>query len=243
MKKRCHTIAALALTLLSASAFEAPFHEAQAAYDAGRYVEARALYEGLLSNGVVNVEVHYNLANASFKKGDLPQAVWHYRKAWYLSPRDPDIRANLHFALNAAGAAAPAAGLPQRIFNTASTTEWLQVAIGSYLLFTLLVLLGILIRPAKRVLLQISLIPAALILVAAGGWWHWHGLQEHPEWVVVKSGATALYGPVDGSTAHYKLPLAALVRQQAVDPKGWVEVQYDGKKGWIHQDYIRPVSP
>ena len=80
------------------------FLEAQAAYDDGRYAEAVMLYSKLLDRGVSNHEVHYNLANAYFKDSDLSHAVWHYRKAWHDAPRDPDIRANLHFALNAAGA-------------------------------------------------------------------------------------------------------------------------------------------
>jgi hypothetical protein len=100
-----------------------------------------------------------------------------------------------------------------------------------------------LVRPAKLTLAKLSLLPAALILVAAGGWWHWQQLGLHPEWVVVKSGATAFFGPVEGSTAHYKIPLAALVRQRGSDSKGWVEIEYDGKNGWLKAEYIKSVSP
>lgn len=243
MKFRLPILAAFLLSALAASAQEETFAAAQAAYDAGRYAEASMLYEKLLSNGVSNVEVQYNLANAYFKNGNLPQAVWHYRKAGYAAPRDPDIQANLHFALTAAGAAEPAPGLIEKSFAVLSQNEWIMVAIGAYVAFTLLLLLGQLIRPARRTLAKLSLLPAALILVAAGGWWQGQQLGANPEWVVVKSGATALYGPVAGSTAHYKVPLAALVRQRGIDSKGWVEIEYDGKNGWLKDEYIQRISP
>ncbi len=236
-------IAALLLATLCTFASEEAFTKAQAAYDDGRYAEASLLYEELLSNGVGHVEVRYNLANAYFKNAQLPEAVWNYRKAWYAAPRDPDIRANMHFALNAAGAAEPAPGFLEKTLSILSQNEWIMAAIGAYIVFTLLLILGLLIRPFKRALFKLSLFPAALILVAAGGWWHWQQLGTNPEWVVVKSGATALYGPVEGSTAHYELPLAALVRQRSADSKGWIEIEYDGKNGWLKEEYIHRVSP
>jgi tetratricopeptide (TPR) repeat protein len=236
----------LTLALLVGNAFAAPeetFAQAQAAYDSGHYAEASLLYEEMIRNGIRNVEVDYNLGNAAFKNRDLPQAILNYRKAWYKAPRDPDILANMHFALNAAGATEPKPTVFGKAFNLLSKTAWIKVAIGSYILFTLLLLLGLLIRPAKRSLNKASLLPAAVILIAAGGWWNWHQLQANPEWVVVKSGATTLFGPMDGSTAHYNLPLAAIVRQTSFNAKGWVEIEYDGKVGWLKQEYILRVSP
>lgn len=104
MKTIFAVIAALFLASLPAAAFEKDFIEAQTAYDEGRYSDASMLYADMVSNGVDNVALQYNLANALFKGGDLPEAIWHYRKAYYAAPRDPDIGANMHFALNAAGA-------------------------------------------------------------------------------------------------------------------------------------------
>ncbi len=216
---------------------------AQVAYDDGRYAEAASFYKQLESSGVDNIELHYNLANAHFKNGNLPEAVLHYRKAWYKAPRDPDIRANLHFALNAAGAAEPTPPFMERLFNLLPKKGWIAAATGSYLALVLLLILGMLIRPAKRTLVKASLLPAALILLSVGGWRYWQQLNTTPEWVVVNSAATALFGPVEGSTAHYKIPLGALVRQSGTDAKGWIEVEYDGKKGWLKEEYIKRVCP
>ncbi len=243
MKRTVLTILFAALLCGPVFADEETFIKAQMEYDAGRYAEAAALYNGLLSNGVVNAEVHYNLANAYFKSSDLPRAVWHYRKAWYQSPRDPDIKANLHFALNAAGAVDPAPGFLEKALTALSETEWIMAAVAGYIGLCILQLLAMLIRPARKSLHKASLIPVAVILIATGGWRQWRQMKQHPEWVVVKTDATALYGPVEGSTAYYKLPLGALARQRQSDAKGWIEVEYDGKRGWLKQEYINRVSP
>jgi tetratricopeptide (TPR) repeat protein len=219
------------------------FLAAQTAYDDGLYADATALYRQLISNGVDNVELHYNLANASFKNGSLPDAVLYYRRAWYKAPRDPDIQTNLRFALNAAGAAEPIPSPAERIFYLTSLNGWMAAGAVSYVVLTLLLLCSMLIRRRRRSLLRLSLVPAAVLLLAAGGWRQWHQFDSRPEWVVVKTGATALFGPIEGATAHYKVPLAALVRQNDIDPKGWVEIEYDGKTAWLKEDYITRVSP
>ncbi len=228
---------------LNAHTFDEEFQQARTAYDSGQYAEAAEWYESMLSNGVVNAEVHYNLANACFKKGDLPTAIWHYRKAWYTAPRDPDINANLHFALNAAGAVEPAPSVITRLFSSLSKAEWEYMAIAGYLPLCGLLLMALLLRKARRAVLKLCLLPVAALLVSAGGWWHWLRYQQHPEAVVVHAGVTALYAPVAGGTAYYKLPLGALVRQRNTDPKGWSEVEYDGKTGWVKEDNILLLSP
>ena len=102
---------------------------------------------------------------------------------------------------------------------------------------------AMLIRSVRAVLYRLCLLPLALLLFAGGGWWNWRGFKTDPEAVITKSGITALYGPVEGGTAHYKPPAGALVRQRARDPKGWVEIEYDGKKGWIKEENILTLSP
>lgn len=226
-----------------ASSTEDLFGRAQAAYDDGRYGEAAMLYEKIIESGINNPEVHYNLGNACFKNNELPNAAIHYRKASYDLPRDPDIKANLGFALNAAGAIAPQPTFIQRFLGALTSSEWVLIATAGYLLSCTILLVMLFVRASRRLLVKVLLFPAAMILLAFFGWRNWKQLELYPEWVVTKTEATALFGPVEGSTAHFKLPLAALVKQKASDNKGWVEIEYDGKQGWLKQDYISRVSP
>jgi tetratricopeptide (TPR) repeat protein len=241
--KRMRLILVVVGTAGICAAFDGMFMDGQAAYDEGRYAEAIHCYESMLSNGVVNAEVHYNLANAFFKSGDLPPAVRHYRTAWYTAPRDPDINANLHFALNAAGAVETAPAFIGRAATALSSREWVMASVAAYLVLSALLILALLVRRARPSLLKLCLVPAAGLLITAGGWWQWQTFRTQPEAVVIKNGVTALFGPIEGSTAHYKIPAGALVRQTASDPKGWVEVEYDRKRGWVRMSDILTLSP
>lgn len=63
--------------------------------EAGHYGEASAIYEKLVAQGVRDSTLFYNLGNAYYRQGDLGLAILNYQRAYSLSPRDPDIRANL----------------------------------------------------------------------------------------------------------------------------------------------------
>jgi hypothetical protein len=169
--------------------------------------------------------------------------VWHYRKAWYAAPRDPDIRANLHFALGAAGAIDPETGLAGRIFYALSAHEWMTAAVAAYLLLMSTLIAAVLTRSMRATLLKASLAPAVLLVFALAGWRYWIRFETHPEAVAVKTGITALYAPVEGGTAHFDVPLAALARQRGSDPKGWIEIEYDGKTGWVNKGNMLPLYP
>jgi len=36
---------------------------------------------------------------------------------------------------------------------------------------------------------------------------------------------------------------AAIVRQRGTDPKGWIEIEYDGTTGWVKKDNILLLYP
>ncbi|MEI6890745.1 MAG: tetratricopeptide repeat protein [Pontiella sp.] len=235
-------LSGLALCIGSVQAQQEQFLQAQTAYDHGRYAEAALQYETLIEQGTANPEVHYNLANAYFKDRDLPKAVWHYRKAWYEMPRDPDLKANLHFALNAAGALDPTPSFANRILSTLSQSEWIITATSGYLLLLILLLL-LPIKAARRMVLKLCLLPLGILTLSGLGWLQWNQLKANPEYVVVQAEATALFGPIAGSTAHFKMPIGALVRQRSNNGKGWIKVEYDHKQGWLKREYIALVSP
>ncbi len=72
--------------------------EANARYDREEYAEAVQLYESLVGDGYHETALYYNLGNAHLGNGDLGRAVLSYLRARELSPRDPDVNANLELA-------------------------------------------------------------------------------------------------------------------------------------------------
>ena len=72
--------------------------EGNSRYDREEYAEAVQLYESLVGDGYHDTALYYNLGNAHLGNGDLGRAVLSYLRARELSPRDPDVRANLELA-------------------------------------------------------------------------------------------------------------------------------------------------
>jgi len=74
------------------------FDVGMSAYEDGNYEAAVEAFTEILATGVDDPIVHYNLANSWFKTGRLGYAVYHYRRAHALAPRDEDVAANLEYA-------------------------------------------------------------------------------------------------------------------------------------------------
>lgn len=63
----------------------------------GYYRQAIEAYQQLLTAGVRNAKLHYNLGNAYFLHHDLGRAILHYRRGLQLEPANPRLRANLRY--------------------------------------------------------------------------------------------------------------------------------------------------
>src|SRR5688500_8636546 len=87
--------------LLMVQCVAADFESANRLYEKGDYAGAAAGYQSVVQSGKASAEVYFNLGNAHFKNGQIGKAIASYRRAQELTPRDPDIRANLNFARGA----------------------------------------------------------------------------------------------------------------------------------------------
>ena len=74
------------------------FRRAGADYEAGRFEEAAAAYETILSEGFEDARVYFNLGNARFKQSRLGPAILAYERALQIDPADPDVAENLAYA-------------------------------------------------------------------------------------------------------------------------------------------------
>ena len=83
----------------SSLAAESPSHFEQAnlLYAQNKFPEAASLYESMIKAGRHSAPLFFNLGNAYFRQGQLGRALFNYRRAERLAPRDPDIQANLRF--------------------------------------------------------------------------------------------------------------------------------------------------
>jgi tetratricopeptide (TPR) repeat protein len=237
--------AACVLCLLLAAgraAADSDWDSARAAYDAGRFAEARALYERLPARGSGAAERLFNLGNTCYKMGDAGHAALFYRRAEWLRPRDPDIRANARIVWSQAGAPAPQEGR-MAIFRFFSEDEWLWLGWAGYAMAFLL--LGVMafaprFRRQGRTLCAGF---AVLAVVAAAGWGAWNLGGRADELVVLTgTGTDARFAPLPDADIHFHLPVATLVRE--LDRNGeWRLVRLEGAVGWIPAAATEPVTP
>ena len=67
-------------------------------YERGEFAEAAQQYESLIAMGYEDTALYYNLGNAYLEDGDPGRAILNYLRAEELSPRNPNVRANLDLA-------------------------------------------------------------------------------------------------------------------------------------------------
>ena len=82
--------------LPAVAAEETAFEKANRLYEQGDYAAAIYGFKSLAEDEP-SPAILFNLGNAYFKAGQKGRAIYCYRWALQLAPRDPDVRANLRF--------------------------------------------------------------------------------------------------------------------------------------------------
>jgi tetratricopeptide (TPR) repeat protein len=214
------------------------FLDANKAYEQGHYAEAAGAYETLLQHGCVSPALFFNVGNAWFKAGKIGRAIYFYRRAEELAPRDPDIRANLEIARTQAGTntASLTGNRWTRWTNRLTLNEWTVVAALSVALF-FFVLMGRQTSPRFNRSaggLTIGLAVLSVWLLACLGLSVDQRLLEQSSIVIVPE-AVARRGPMDESqsafTVHDGAELAVVARDG-----NWLQVSSASRQmGWLPQ--------
>jgi tetratricopeptide (TPR) repeat protein len=231
-------IAALLAAALAVPSAAASYDDAKAAYDAGRFDKAAAVFESLLAEDPGDAARHYDLGNALLKAGKLGRASASYQRAFDLDPRDDDGRHNLDFVLKRAGEELAPPGIPGpafAAFTALSSRElaglhWL--AAWAAMILAGLSLLG---TAERRDALRGWLFGAAAAWLLFGLWWA--GLRAvlpTGRGVIVAGRAELRNGPGEKFTVGYTAPEGRRVRVLSESGE-WLEVGLlkEGVKGWV----------
>jgi tetratricopeptide (TPR) repeat protein len=224
-----------------AAKLQQTFLEASQAYDANRPSDAAALYGKLVDQGYKSKELYFNLGNACFKIGRTGLAVLNYRRAWQIAPRDPDIQANLRFALQSTSALTPEYSTATRLFFKFSLSEWIALATFSYWASASVLALFLVMRN-HRAGLSRALTPLILLLVlGAAGIANGYLTRRAPELVVTEPRQQALYAPLEGSKAYFALPEGSIVRLEERSGT-WLKVTTGQQSGYVQSKACTPVD-
>jgi len=221
-------------------------------YSAGNSAEAAQIYEQLLSRGVTDSSLYYNLGNTYLVQGDLGRAILNYQRAARLDPRDPDIKANLAIARMQSGydyadqPVSPIMSVSEFISSWLTLNETALSALVIWFILGFLVLAYRQFQPGKiRGLLQYGLILAALLFVVAGISFgtRLYVEQTTPEAVIVADVVTLNSDPGEEFATEIRLFSGAEVK--LLDTQGsWAHLTgpNDVINGWIPISTIESVS-
>ena len=215
------------------------FDSANNFYYAGKFTEAVAAYENILYSGKKSVALYYNLGNAYFKSGQIGKAIASYLQAERITPRDPDIRANLQFARNQIQGPTLAPSRAERLLGKLTLNEWtLLAAAGLWLCFLLLALREW--RPTlKRPLrLYLSAAVIATILLCACVAISWADTRSTKTAIVTSRDVPVRRGPLENADTAFTVHDGAELR--VLDQNNdWLQVTSDPSRiGWLRRDQV-----
>lgn len=212
----------------------ADFAAANQLYAEGKFQDAAAAYENILKTGMQSPSLLFNAGNAEFKAGHLGKAITAYRQAEGLTPRDPELRANLAFVRNQVQGAALRESRWQNWAGSLTLNEGTLLAmVFFWALFGLLVLRQIYpalvpkLRGVTQLAAVLTILAVAVLVLQAVNYFN------SSVAVVTDAETTARSGPFDDAqntfTAHDGAELRVLDRHD-----GWVKAaSADGKTGWL----------
>jgi len=220
---------------ISAPAFDA----ANKLYEQGKFTDAAAAYERMLQSGQASAALYFNLGNAFFKAGQIGRAIGAYRQAEMLTPRDPDLRANLQFARNQIQGPTLAPAWWQRWLTKVSLNEWTWLAAGALWVWLLLLTLRQ-VRPAWKPGLRTATLAfgiAVAVLCACLGV-ALHEARYSPAAIVVAREAVVRQGPLDEARSAFTVRDGSELK--VLDKKNeWLQVSADSRRiGWLRRDQV-----
>ena len=223
----------------------AAFEQANKFYEEGRYAEAAAAYDKLLAAGDVSEALYFNRGNALFKMGQLGRSIDSYRLAQSLSPRDPELRANLQFArTRARGGSTYHADRWRSWLAALTVNEWtVLIAAAVWLLFILLALGQW--RPGLNRALRSYVVAVGVVVVVLGVCFAFvlNNNLFTKSVIVVVGEAEVRNGPLDESPSVYKVRDG--VELNVTDEKdGWLQVVDPADRaGWLRRDQVLVFEP
>jgi hypothetical protein len=221
---------------------------------ARRYFRAAAVdYESLTRQGVHNTDLFYNLGNASLLAGDLPRAIWAYRRGLHLSPGDPRLRAHLAFTREqVVYAEASNLGRP----SLEQWPPWLPWVPASVRLASAVVLYSLaclvltrwwMTRHGRLLGVGIALILGAVLLSVTLGIESWSMRQErlHPLVVIAEDEVVVRSGNGYSYPARFAHPLNRGVEARLLFSRGdWLKIELNGGQlGWVPRNKVLTDAP
>lgn len=238
------SVVVAAWALLGATAYNATFDRAVAAYERGDYAASIEAFEQLVAENIVSPEVFFNLGNAYRKSGRLGAAIANYERALYLDPAFESAAVNLSQCRQLTKGQFEQTALPSwdsrmRFLDGVTPSVAGALAILSWFLFW--TLLGVrMVFPLKYLRRVAGLALLVTAMLGSAAW-----VKAHPPLlgIVQVDGATARVATAENAEARFTLNEGDRVLVERREA-GWARVRTsDGGRGWIPESALALVGP
>lgn len=222
---------------------------ADAAYEAGEFDQAVGLYSQAVDAGLDHADLHYNLGNAHYKRGELGRAILGYRRALRLNPRHVQARENLEQAVGSQrDEAFKALALPvflrpvQWIYARISLNEWAGLGLALCFLLALVLIAaqwGIVSQTVLRTVLWPAL-GAMLVAFALCGL-RFRAEELSGAAVVVAEEVDVRSGPGSSYNLSFRVHegLKLYISERRSD---WLQIHLGGELvGWVPADQVEEI--
>ncbi len=226
------------------------FDEANKFYQQEKYQEAIYNYLEIIKNGYESWQLYYNLGNAYYKTRQFGRAILNYERALKLDPKNEDILFNLQIANMSV---VDKITIPPQFF----ISKWLSelkslwgiqtltlMAIGLYLLTTLLIVTRIFTRKSRpQRLLTLLLIPmltlflvvTTILVVRINE----NNTLQHA--IVLVDKVEVLSSPEQQGTELFSLHEGVKFKVEEIRGE-WAKIRLaDGKVGWVRKNVFEII--
>ncbi len=214
---------------------QSAFTRANAAFAAGDYDAAADGFRSMLGEGHVSTALLYDLGNADSKAGRTGEAILNYERALTLSPRDPDVIANLRQTRTAANLSEPERTRWEQMAASLTIDEWAWFAVAC--LWTACALIGGYAlradaerRPTRLLVAGVFGLTAAALMAAGLAVAR---LDDLDRAVLVGPGPALRVAPFESATVSTELAAGQLVEIERRHESFVLVRTAEGQAGWM----------
>jgi tetratricopeptide (TPR) repeat protein len=223
------------------------FADANQRFKAGDYAAAATAYEKILADEGPRASVYYNLGNAYQNLKQYGPAILAYERARLLTPRDPDLHANLALARKAAAAFEETGRDPrlEAALNFLSRNEWSWLVAGSALFLGVSSVLCGEFGLRRRAVRQTALVSSgiAVIFIGIGSTALYLRRDEANRGIVLTENAAVHLSPFEKAESLGTPGPGRIVHMR--EKKGgfhYIEVPGTNLRGWLPDKEVAAIT-
>jgi Tetratricopeptide repeat len=240
-------ISCLLLLFASTDAYAASWDEANRQFQSSDFAGAAKSYEKILSVDGPSAAAYYNLGNAYQSLKQYGPAVLAYERASLLTPRDPDLLANLATVRKAANIPEEATRNPQveAVLTLLSRDEWSWSVVASALLIGGIGLArGVVTVPVKFRLALSTFTGVACLILIFGAAALYLRRAEADRGIILNENAAMRLSPFETAESVGTLGSGRGVKLGVRNGDfTFAEVPNSSLQGWLAEKDVAAISP